>query len=95
MASAVGKWNHRHAKRVRQLGGTLKLNVQNLELWSGIISDYRGIRQWALRVLVADDHEIVRRGIEEILEEQPGWKSQVEAGDAGKRWTRRRTLSPT
>ena len=27
-----------------------------------------------LRVLVADDHEIVRKGLRSILEEQPGWE---------------------
>jgi DNA-binding NarL/FixJ family response regulator len=34
-----------------------------------------------LRLLVADDHEIVRRGLRVLLEEQPGWKVIAEASD--------------
>src|ERR1700752_1674723 len=34
-----------------------------------------------LRVLVADDHEVVRKGLRSILEEQPGWEVTGEASD--------------
>jgi DNA-binding NarL/FixJ family response regulator len=34
-----------------------------------------------LRLLVADDHEIVRTGVRSLLEKQPGWKVQAEAVD--------------
>jgi len=34
-----------------------------------------------LRLLVADDHEIVRKGIRILLEEQPGWQVTAEASD--------------
>jgi DNA-binding NarL/FixJ family response regulator len=34
-----------------------------------------------LRLLVADDHEIVRKGLRTLLEEQPGWKVEAEAND--------------
>ncbi len=34
-----------------------------------------------LRLLVADDHEIVRKGLRTLLEEQPGWKVEAEAVD--------------
>ena len=34
-----------------------------------------------LRLLVADDHEIVRTGVKSLLEKQPGWKVQAEAVD--------------
>ena len=27
-----------------------------------------------LRLLVADDHDVVRKGVRTLLEEQPGWK---------------------
>ena len=35
----------------------------------------------AVRLLVADDHEVVRKGIRALLEEQPGWKVTAEATD--------------
>jgi two-component system, NarL family, response regulator NreC len=34
-----------------------------------------------LRILIADDHTIVRQGIRKILEEQPDWEVVAEAGD--------------
>lgn len=33
-----------------------------------------------VRILVADDHEVVRRGLRFILQEQPGWEVCGEAG---------------
>ncbi len=29
----------------------------------------------ALRILVADDHDLMRRGLKSMLETRPGWKS--------------------
>jgi DNA-binding NarL/FixJ family response regulator len=34
-----------------------------------------------LRLLVADDHDVVRRGVCALLEEQPGWEVVAEAAD--------------
>jgi DNA-binding NarL/FixJ family response regulator len=34
-----------------------------------------------LRILVADDHTLVRQGVRKILEVQPGWEVVAEAGD--------------
>ena len=34
-----------------------------------------------LRILIADDHAIVRRGLRELLEEQAGWAVCAEAAD--------------
>jgi two-component system, NarL family, response regulator NreC len=34
-----------------------------------------------LRILVADDHRLVRQGFRKILEEQPGWAVVAEASD--------------
>ena len=34
-----------------------------------------------IRLLVADDHEIVRKGIRSLLEAQPGWQVTAEASD--------------
>ena len=34
-----------------------------------------------LRLLVADDHDVVRRGVRTLLEEQPGWEVCAEAAD--------------
>jgi len=33
----------------------------------------------ALRILVADDHQVVRRGVRALLESQPGWQVSGEA----------------
>ncbi len=35
----------------------------------------------SLRILLADDHTIVRQGIRKILEEQPDWQVVAETGD--------------
>jgi DNA-binding NarL/FixJ family response regulator len=35
----------------------------------------------AVRLLIADDHEIVRRGLRALLEAQPGWEVAAEAAD--------------
>lgn len=34
-----------------------------------------------LRLLVADDHDVVRKGVRALLEEQPGWEVVAEASD--------------
>jgi DNA-binding NarL/FixJ family response regulator len=34
-----------------------------------------------LRVLIADDHEIVRRGVRDVVESQPGWEVCAEASN--------------
>src|SRR5215469_8373135 len=34
-----------------------------------------------LRILVADDHEIVRKGVREVVESRPGWQVCAEASD--------------
>jgi DNA-binding NarL/FixJ family response regulator len=34
-----------------------------------------------LRVLIADDHEVVRHGVRQIVESQPGWEVVAEAAD--------------
>jgi DNA-binding NarL/FixJ family response regulator len=36
---------------------------------------------WNLRLLVADDHEVVRKGVRTLLEEQPGWEVVAEASN--------------
>jgi DNA-binding NarL/FixJ family response regulator len=35
----------------------------------------------AVRILIADDHEVVRSGLRAILEAQPGWEVAAEAAD--------------
>ncbi len=34
-----------------------------------------------LRFLVADDHDVIRRGVRTLLEEQPGWEVVAEASN--------------
>jgi len=47
-----------------------------------------------LRVLVADDHEVVRKGLRSIVEEQPGWEVAGEASDGREAVDKARTLRP-
>ena len=47
-----------------------------------------------LRVLVADDHEIVRKGLRSILEEQPGWEIAGEACDGRQVVEKAKALKP-
>ena len=35
----------------------------------------------AVGLLIADDHEVVRRGIRALIQEQPGWRIAAEAND--------------
>ena len=37
-----------------------------------------------LRILVADDHEIVRKGVRNVIESHPGWEVCAEAADGQK-----------
>ena len=46
------------------------------------------------RILVADDHEVVRRGVKEILETQPGWDVCGEAVDGHEAIEKARRLKP-
>jgi DNA-binding NarL/FixJ family response regulator len=46
------------------------------------------------RVLIADDHEVVRRGIRALLESHPGWEVSGEAVDGREAVERARDLKP-
>jgi len=48
----------------------------------------------SLRVLLADDHTIVRQGLRKILEEQPGWEVVGEAGNGRDAVQLALTMSP-
>jgi len=47
-----------------------------------------------LRILVADDHELVRRGIRVLLENHPGWEVSAEAKDGREAVERANELKP-
>ena len=47
-----------------------------------------------LRVVVADDHEVVRKGLRTILEEQPGWEVTGEASDGRDAVDKVKSLKP-
>jgi DNA-binding NarL/FixJ family response regulator len=47
-----------------------------------------------IRLLVADDHEIVRRGIRSLLEAQPGWQVTAEASDGREAVEKAREMKP-
>ena len=47
-----------------------------------------------VRLLVADDHEIVRKGLRSLLEAQPGWLVAAEASDGREAVEKARTMKP-
>jgi DNA-binding NarL/FixJ family response regulator len=48
----------------------------------------------ALRLLVADDHEIVRKGLRSLLEAQPGWQVTAEASDGREAVQKAKDIKP-
>ena len=40
-----------------------------------------GLADGRLRILLADDHKLVRHGLRKLLEERPEWEVVAEAGD--------------
>jgi DNA-binding NarL/FixJ family response regulator len=48
----------------------------------------------SLRILVADDHELVRRGVRSLLESQPGWEVCGEAANGRQAVAEARRLQP-
>ncbi len=48
----------------------------------------------ALRLLVADDHEIVRTGLRTLLEAQPGWQVTAEASDGREAVEKAKEMKP-
>jgi DNA-binding NarL/FixJ family response regulator len=48
----------------------------------------------SFRILVADDHELVRRGIRVLLENHPGWEVSAEAKDGREAVERANELKP-
>lgn len=47
-----------------------------------------------VRLLVADDHEIVRKGLKAVLEAQPGWTVLAEASDGREAVEKAKQLKP-
>ncbi len=48
----------------------------------------------AVSLLVADDHEVVRRGIRALIQEQPGWRIAAEANDGRDAVTKANQFQP-
>ena len=47
-----------------------------------------------LRILLADDHTVVRQGLRKVLEERPEWQVIAEAGDGREAVRLARDTSP-
>lgn len=47
-----------------------------------------------LRLLVVDDHEVVRKGLRSVLEQQPGWQVAGEASDGREAVAKAKELKP-
>ncbi len=47
-----------------------------------------------VRIIIADDHEIVRRGLRSLLESQPGWQVVAEAGSGREAVDKVKELQP-
>ena len=48
----------------------------------------------ALKILVADDHDIVRTGMKSLMEDQPGWQVVAEAGTGRMAVDKAKAFSP-
>jgi DNA-binding NarL/FixJ family response regulator len=48
----------------------------------------------SLRLLVADDHDVVRKGVRTLLEEQPGWEVVAEASNGREAVEKAKLLRP-
>ena len=48
----------------------------------------------SLRLLVADDHDVVRKGVRTLLEEQPGWEIVAEASNGREAVEKAKLLRP-
>jgi DNA-binding NarL/FixJ family response regulator len=48
----------------------------------------------SLRLLVADDHDVVRKGVRALLEEQPGWEVVAEASNGREAVEKAKLLRP-
>src|SRR5579864_3300012 len=57
-------------------------------------SEFQEVKMEPIRLLVADDHEIVRKGIRSLLEAQPGWLVTGEASDGREAVEKARDLKP-
>ena len=47
-----------------------------------------------LRILIADDHELIRRGVRTLLEAEPGWKVVAEASDGQEAFEKAKETRP-
>jgi len=47
-----------------------------------------------LRILIADDHELVRQGVRTLLEAEPGWKVVAEASDGQEAFEKAKETKP-
>ncbi|MFZ0285756.1 MAG: response regulator transcription factor, partial [Terriglobales bacterium] len=54
----------------------------------------RGEKMNTFRILIADDHEIVRQGIKALLEQHSGWEVSGEARDGREAVERSKALKP-
>jgi DNA-binding NarL/FixJ family response regulator len=57
-------------------------------------SDVLGLRNANLRILVADDHDIIRRGLRQLLMSRPGWEVCGEAKTGREAVSASETLKP-
>jgi DNA-binding NarL/FixJ family response regulator len=48
----------------------------------------------SLRLIVADDHDVVRKGVRTLLEEQPGWEVVAEASNGREAFEKAKLLRP-
>jgi DNA-binding NarL/FixJ family response regulator len=67
-------------ERVMQLGGRLEIDTSSRGTKISVLLPLdRASFMAKTRILIADDHAVVRRGVRSILESQPGWEIVGEA----------------
>jgi DNA-binding NarL/FixJ family response regulator len=61
---------------------------------SAVQIHYGGACMEALRLLVADDHEVVRKGVRSLIEAQPGWEVAAEASNGREAVEKAKEMKP-
>ena len=86
---------HRHAADRRTAGGDARTDCRRHRRDRASVAGRRRRPSLAkLRILLGDDHTLLRLGLRKILEERPDWEVIAEAGDGRDAVRQTLTLSP-
>ena len=82
-------------ERMRHLGGHFEIKSDSHGSYNpGKLAAPGGCPMKSVRILVADDHEVVRHGLRRLLEAQPGWEICGEAATGREAVEKAKQLKP-